>query len=174
MKDLDRMSEGESFIEVYDAYYDSIYKYALMLLMNKEDAEDVTAETFVRAYTNFSRYDAGKASIRTWLTRIAHNQAVNLMRSAAYAKRTDLSEEWQQADPAGDFTGQIMDSDIVMRLYAQLDPEDRELLNMRCVMELRFAEIAEIVHVPEKTINKRYQRLLIRCRWILNGEELLK
>ena len=96
------------------------------------------------------------------------------MRSAAYAKRTDLPEEWQQADPAGDFTGQIMDSDIVMRLYAQLDPEDRELLNMRCVMELRFAEIAEIVHVPEKTINKRYQRLLIRCRRILNGEELLK
>ncbi len=149
MRDLGRPYEGENFIDVYDTYYDSIYKYALMLLMNKQDAEDVTAETFVKAYTNFSRYDAGKASMRTWLTRICHNQAVNLMRSAAYAKRTDLPEEWQQADPNGDFTDQIMDSDIVMRLYVQLDPEDRELLNMRCVMELKFSEIAEIVHVPD-------------------------
>ncbi len=138
---LDPRNEKTGFAAVYEAWYDRVFKYAYTLLLNRDDAEDVTADTFVAAYTNFGRYDAGKASVGTWLTRIAHNTAVNLMRSAAYARRTELPETWEAPDEGADFTGSVEAADTVLRLYAKLAPEERELLNMRCVMELRDREI---------------------------------
>ncbi|MBQ9828040.1 MAG: RNA polymerase sigma factor [Lachnospiraceae bacterium] len=168
MKYPEKQYERDSFAAIYDAYYDRIYKYAFTLLLNREDAEDVTADTFFAAYANISTYDPEKASMRTWLTRIAHNRAVNLVRSAAYSKREDLPEVPEDpgyADPAG----QIAAAETVARLYALLKPEERELLNMRCIMELKDREIGELMHLPEKTVNKRYNRLLKKCRIILEN-----
>ena len=160
----------QEFSSVYDAYYDRIYKYAYTILLNKEDAEDVTEDTFMAAYMSYEHYDETKASVVTWLTRIAHNRAVNLVRSAAYAKRVDLPDTWEIADEE-DFTERLGSTDAVLGLYAHLMPGDREFLNLRYVMELKDGEIAELLHLNTKTVSKRYQRLLKRCREILGGQE---
>ena len=167
MKEIYLFGKSESFEAVYETYYDRIYKYAYTLLLNKEDAEDVTADTFLTAYMHFSTYDAGQASVATWLSRIVHNRAVNLRRSAAYAKRTELPDFWEPAEDA-DFTAQVEAADAVLYLYARLRPEERELLNLRYVMELKDGEIAALFGCPEKTLNKRIQRLLGRCRQLLD------
>ena len=156
------------FEEIYEKYYDRVYKYAFTLLLNKENAEDVTSETFLAAYVSFGSYDETRASVATWLTRIAHNRAVNLMRSAEYSRRTELPENYEYPDPS-DHIGKAEASDTVLRLYARLRPDERELLNMRCVMELKDREIAVLTGVPEKTVNKRYQRLLAKCRSLLDS-----
>lgn len=158
--------DKQDFERIYDNYYDRIYKYAYTILLNKEDAEDVTSETFVAAYVNYDSYDEAKASVVTWLTRIAHNRAVNLVRSAAYRKRAAMPENREFAAP-GDFTEEIMSSEIILGLYAHLKPEEREFLNLRYVMELKDREIAELLGLQEKAVNKRYQRLLARCRTLL-------
>ena len=54
MKYPEKQYERDSFAAIYDAYYDRIYKYAFTLLLNREDAEDVTADTFFAAYANIS------------------------------------------------------------------------------------------------------------------------
>lgn len=161
----------DSFDAVYERYYDRIYKYAYTLLLNREDAEDVTSDTFMSAYLHYDSYDAGRASVATWLTRIAHNRAVNLMRSAARAGRSELPEDWNPPDDRPDFTGSVEAADTVLRFYARLTPEERELLNLRCVMELKDREIAALLGLPVKTVNKRYHRLLGRCRELLGGGE---
>ena len=79
------------FATVYDSWYDRVYKYAYTLLLNREDAEDVTAET-------------------------------------------------------------------VLRLFARLRPQERELLILRYTMELRDREIAAMLGLPEKTVNKQALR----------------
>ena len=159
-----------TFEAVFDAYYDRIYKYAYMLLLNREEAEDVTADTFLAAYESFGRYDKSRAAVATWLTRIAHNRAVNLMRSAAYRTRTALPED--RAAPAAEDAADRVDASVtVLWLYDRLKPEERELLNMRYVMELKDREIASLLGLPEKTVNKRFQRLLVKCRMLLNSGE---
>ena len=162
---------AQDFAAVYDLYYDRIYKYIYTLLLNREDAEDITSETFLTAFRYYDRYDPERASVGTWLTRIAHNCAVNLVRSAAYAKRAELPEGQEEWEPAS-FTEQVEASDTVGWLYARLLPEERELLNLRCVMELKDREIAALLGLQEKTVNKRYQRLLSKCRMILSGGEI--
>ena len=160
-----------NFEEIYDKYYDCVYKYAYMLLLNRADAEDVAADTFMSAFENYSQFDETKASIRTWLTRIAHNRAVNLMRSAAYARRAELPETLGEESGAPDFADHVAAADTVLWLYDRLKPEERELLNMRYVMELKNREIGALLGAPDKTVNKRIQRLLVKCRILLNDSE---
>lgn len=167
MKDVLTLKMQSDFEEIYDAYYDRIYRYSYTLLLNKEDAEDVTEETFLSAYRNFASFDAEKASLGTWLSRIAHNCAVNLVRSAAYSKKAEIPETWDVKDE-GDFTKEIDYSDEIIRLYSKLSPEEREFLNLRYAMELKDSEVAALVGLNEKAVNKRYQRLLAKCRTLID------
>ena len=78
------------FETVFEVYYDRVYKYAYTILLNRENAEDVVEETFLAAYVAYPGYDPARSSLATWLTRIAHNKAVNLVRSAAYRRETAM------------------------------------------------------------------------------------
>lgn len=153
----------QDFETVYETCYDRIYKYAYTLLLNREDAEDVTEDTFIAAYSHYDTFDPGRSSVMTWLTRIAHNRAVNLLRSADHSRRTDMPETYEVASDE-DFTEQALSSEMMLKLYARLSPEERGFLNLRYVMELKDSEVASIMNLNEKTVNKRYQRLLKRCR----------
>ena len=155
------------FSSVYEEYYDRIYKYVYTILLHKENTEDIVAETFIAAYKNYGSYDPQKASVATWLTRIAHNNAVNLVRSAAYRTRAEMPERdiHGAEDPA--LLQLEEDNDTVVKLYARLSADEREFLNMRYAMELKDAEIAEILGLQTKAVNKRYQRLLKKCRDIV-------
>ena len=157
-----------TFDEIYDKYYDRIYKYAYTILLNREEAEDVTADTFLAVWENYDRYDESKASINTWLTRIVHNRAIDLMRSASYTRRADLPENLASSGIER-ITDRLEKAEMVLWLFSRLSPEERELLNMRYVMGLKDEEIAALLDMEKKTVNKRLQRLLAKCRDLLNG-----
>ena len=158
--------EKPDFETVYERFYDRLYKYAYTILLNRENAEDVVEETFLAAYAAYPGYDPARASLATWLTRIAHNKAVNLVRSAAYRRETALPEN--STDSAGP---QDEARYTVLWLYTLLTREEREFLDLRYVMELSDREIAGLYGIEPKTVNKRYQRLLKRCREILDRDE---
>ena len=160
-----------SFEALYEAYYDRIYRYAYTILLNRENAEDVVEDTFMAAYAAYDGYDPSRASPGIWLTRIAHNKTVNLVRSAAYRREAELPEGEDRADPSRGFTARVEDSDTVLRLYARLTRAEREFLDLRYVMELSDAEVGALLDLPVKTVNKRYQRLLEKCRGLLSGGE---
>ncbi len=155
------------FESVYEEYYDRIYKYVYTLLRQKENTEDIVAETFLSAYKNYDSYDPQRASAATWLTRIAHNHAVNLVRSAAYRTRAEMPERDVYGAEDPELLRLEEDNELVLKLYEKLDEKDREFLNMRYAMELKDAEVAEILGLNVKTVNKRYQRLLKKCRELL-------
>ena len=154
------------FEEIFENYYDRIYRYVYSILLNRENAEEVVSETFLAAYRAYHRYDPKVASPSTWLFRIAHNKTVDFVKSPAYSRVVPLSDE-ELHGGISDHTNDIEKRDMVERLYEKLSIEEREFLDMRYVMDLKDREVAEILDIPEKTINKRYQRLLKKCREIL-------
>lgn len=155
------------FETVFEVYYDRVYKYAYTILLNRENAEDVVEETFLAAYVAYPGYDPARSSLATWLTRIAHNKAVNLVRSAPYRRETALLEN----SPDHSNVAQDEARYTVLWLYAQLTREEREFLDLRYTMGLSDKEVGVLYGLAPKTVNKRYQRLLKRCREILDGEE---
>ncbi len=163
-------TEKQDFETVYEQYYDRVYKYVYTILQQKENTEDIVAETFLSAYKHYDSYSPQKASVATWLTRIAHNHAVNLVRSAAYRTRADLPEYDLHGREDPELLRLQEDNGIVMRLYGMLTEEEREFLNLRYAMELKDQEIADLLVMNTKTVNKRYQRLLAKCRTLLAEE----
>jgi RNA polymerase sigma-70 factor (ECF subfamily) len=163
----------QDFQDMYREQYDRVYQYAFTLLLNRENAEDVVQETFLSAYRHYGLFDPARGSIGAWLCRIAHNKAIDLQRSAAYRLRADWPEGevevFGKEDPAIIHLLEV--NETVLFLYARLSEEEREFLNMRYVLELRDAEVAVILGIKEKTVNKRYQRLLKKCLNILSPNE---
>lgn len=157
------------FDQVYEENYDKVYKYTYTILLNREDTEDVVSNTFMAAYAAYDRYDPERASLATWLMRIAHNEAINLVRSAAYSKRSEMPEYYEVPDSSDDSVRGLEDRDSVIYLYSKLSTAEREFLNMRYAMQMKDAEVAETLGLPVKTVNKRYQRLLVKCREILEN-----
>ena len=159
-----------SFEKLFDTYYDKIYRYAYSILLNRENAEDVVSDTFYTAYLSYDNFDCSISSPATWLTRIAHNKAVDMVKSAAYRKNEALPEDYDVASTE-DFTDNVVSSETMHFLYSKLSLAEREFLDLRYVMGMKDAQVAELMDLPVKTVNKRYQRLLGKCKEILEEKE---
>ncbi len=155
------------FETVFETYYDRVYQYAYTILLNRESAEDVVEETFLAAYAAYPGYDPARSSLATWLTRIAHNKAVNLVRSTRYRRETAMPEDFADQSPAEQDEPRY----TVLWLYARLTQEEREFLDLRYVMGLTDKEVGALYSLESKAVNKRYQRLLKRCRQFLDDGE---
>ena len=84
-----------------------------------------------------------------------------------YLDRIKMPEAWDiQAE--GDFTEEFASSDAILKLYSKLKPEEREFLNLRYVVGLKDAEVGSLLNLNEKAVNKRYQRLLAKCRTFMD------
>ena len=144
------------FIKYYLKYRDKIYNYFLYRLnFDREVAEDLTSEAFLRAFKKFADFDEKKASFSTWMFTVAHNLLVNYYRD----KKSALSVE--QMEMAGI---QFKDEKYLNKLVNQLEiklaidkimalpAEYAQVLIMRLVNQLEYKEIAEIIGKEEGNV----------------------
>jgi RNA polymerase sigma-70 factor (ECF subfamily) len=78
---------GESFEFIYNKYKDLVFNVCLHYVLNREDAQDVTQEVFVKVYHHLHQYNADTASLKTWMYRIAINQSLDFLRAKRTKKR---------------------------------------------------------------------------------------
>ena len=136
--------ERQAYALLVDEYKSPIYNLAYRMTGNSEDADDLTQETFIRAYKNLWRYDTSRKFF-TWL----YTLALNLIKSHLRKKNKDnKSFEGASAhlfsdknpSPEAEFIEKQETSDCLLRL----EHESRALLIMRFQQGLTFEEIAQI------------------------------
>lgn len=81
------MSAAHNFAELYEIYKDMVFNLSLNYVQQKEDAEDITQEVFVKLHQNLHKYDAAAASLKTWLYRITINQCLDFVKARQTKKR---------------------------------------------------------------------------------------
>ena len=158
-----------SFTEAYELHVDAIYRFILRLLGNPTDAEDMTAETFLRAYQSWSEL-LDPASVRAWLFRIAYNGCIDLMRQRQRYRAIPLDitavDEMTQAftSPATStetpLKGLIRSesAEFLQAALLQLRPIDRTVLVLGELEGTSNREIAEIVQRSEIAVKSLRQR----------------
>ena len=149
-----------------ERYQGRIYAIIYGMVRNREDARDLTQETFVKAYRNLSRFRFG-ASFYTWLCRIAMNVSIDHLRRQKL-RRTELYEEGTASrdadgvislahhrhDPGRD----LERKELRDRIFAALDtlpPDQKQVILLREIEGLAYKEIAEVVGIPEGTVMSR-------------------
>ena len=83
----------EPFETVYNKYFSDIYNFIYAQLLHRERSEDIVSDVFIKAMTNYDRYDPQKASVRTWLTNIARNTLIDEYRKSSIRNHQSLDDE---------------------------------------------------------------------------------
>ena len=151
------------------AHLDALYSFALKLARARDDAEDLVSDTMLRAFERWEQYRLG-TNIRAWLFTILYHVFVSRKRRIDAREVQPLEEHdgWSlfdavgETDPEGRFYDSFLDDEIVRAIDA-LPDEYRATVVLSDVHELRYAEIAQILGVPEGTVKSR----LFRGRRIL-------
>ena len=158
-----------SFTEAYELHVDAIYRFILRLLGNPTDAEDMTAETFLRAYQGWSEL-FNPTSVRAWLFRIAYNGCIDLMRQRQRYRTipldiTAVDEMTQTFTNLATLTetplkGLIRSesAEFLQAALLQLRPIDRTVLVLGELEDTPNREIAEIVQRSETAVKSLRQR----------------
>ncbi|MGC5050982.1 sigma-70 family RNA polymerase sigma factor [Micromonospora sp. DT48] len=123
------------------------------------DVDDLVQETYLRAWRSLPSF-AGRSTARTWLLAIARRVAVDQVRAATCRPRTANLSDWQatvESIPAGVRAG--VDEQVVLRrLLDGLAPERRVAFVATQLLDLSYAEAAQVCDVPVGTIRSRVAR----------------
>ncbi|MDE5696445.1 MAG: RNA polymerase sigma factor [Lachnospiraceae bacterium] len=163
---MERMKSGDrsALHEVYEAYIGYIYTIVLQTVSNREDAEDVTSEFFMKLWRLADTYREGNGH-RAWMAAIARNMAVDLLRKT---KREVLTEDFADtmAENASDVSiEQEVIADMSLRQALDtLKPKEREVVHLKIMGEMTFQEIADILKIPLGTVTWRYQNAIQKLR----------
>ena len=150
-------------------HLDALYAFALKLTRAPDDAEDLVSETVLRAFERWNQFRPGTNS-RAWLFTILYHAFASrrrrvVAREAPLADRDDgrgLADVIGEADPEGRFYDSFLDEEIT-RAIDGLPEEYRVVVTLSDLEELRYAEIADVLGIPEGTVKSR----LFRGRRIL-------
>jgi RNA polymerase sigma-70 factor (ECF subfamily) len=150
-------------------HLDALYSFALKLARARDDAEDLVSDTLLRAFERWEQYRLG-TNIRAWLFTILYHVFVSRKRriDAREIQPHEDADGWSaheaigDADPEGTFYDSFLDEEITRAIDA-LPDEYRSAVLLSDVQGLRYAEIAQVLRVPEGTVKSR----LFRGRRIL-------
>jgi RNA polymerase sigma-70 factor (ECF subfamily) len=153
--------DPRAFGELYLLYVGRIFRYLYSRVGSVPDAEDLTSQTFLAALESLShlRQDRRFAS---WLFTIARSKAMD-----SFRRRKNITSIDQIEDIPGENNplSEIIQSDqavALAKLIHALPEDERELLRLRFLAELSFAEIASLIHRSESAVKKSIYRLLAR------------
>lgn len=167
----------EGLKKIYDAYLPYIYAVIMGILGNKEDAEDVTSEFFIRLWNTAESYRPGNGH-KTYLTTIARNMAIDFWRKRKRELPRDLSGGSEEEDiaayrAAGDipeepadqgFADSLVESIDLKEAVSTLSEAEQEIIRYKFGADMTFAEIAEVMKTPMGTVTWRYREAIKKLR----------
>lgn len=154
-------------------YLADVFKFVYHLVGNSSDAEDITQETFIKAWRNLKKFDRQK-SFKPWILRIAKNTCVDFWRrkkNIAFSAmawdsgENDLAEEIRDTKP---LPSEIWDRQnletFVAEILKSLPINDRLVLILHYNDHLTFQEIADISGISLNTVKSRHLRAILKLR----------
>ena len=150
------MEQG-TFDEVYQCYFDSVYRYVLSLSRNPHVAEEITQETFFKALRSLDQF-RGDSSVKSWLCAIAKNIWISEQRKR---KAQPIDEASSLPDPGISPEESIVRQDESMRIHRLLhclDEPYREVFTLRTLGQLSFRDIGELFGKSENWACVVYHR----------------
>ncbi|MDR1953779.1 MAG: sigma-70 family RNA polymerase sigma factor [Clostridiales Family XIII bacterium] len=149
-------------------YYDEIHRFAHRQMPDGEAALDLTQEIFISMLKTLRHYDRKKgAGFRTWLYKITANKTVDYFRSRAAREAEALPIDDIEPVEESDFAKRFEDGALLesVRDYVNTLPADTQrIFRLHIFGGHTFAEIAEVLQMPEASVKSKYYRLINAIR----------
>lgn len=156
--------------EIYDDYLSYIYQIVYGVVGRKEDAEDITSEFFIKFWQQADKYKSGTGH-KGFLATMARNMAIDHLRKY---KREVIDDFTQTDDEGGTIISEPVSDDnteaeVIGEMSLQealnkLKPQEKQIVDMKVLSEMTFAEIAETLKLPMGTVTWRYREAINKLR----------
>jgi len=151
-----------AFEEIYRATSSFVYNTAFQVTRNREDAEEVTQDVFLKVHKELGRFEF-RSSLRTWIYRIAVNLAINAYKKSKRrdSRQNELDENMEVADArsrADDGAIREEDAKFINSILDTLNPDHRACVVLRNIEGLSYQEIADTLKININTVRTRLKR----------------
>lgn len=160
---IERVKNGDcdAFNPLVERYKLSLYRLMYRMVYDRDNAEDLVEEAFIKAYRSISRFEIGR-SFYAWLSRIAINNAINYKKKEHGVKLEPI--EWvehrltdDKNDPV-ELTEEKLLKEKINLAMAKLPVEYRTILILRVEENLSYVEISSVLKIPKGTVMSRLAR----------------
>ena len=163
--------DQEAFAQLYDRHVVRIYRHIYYMVNDSNTAEDLTAQTFLKAWEAIDRYKERGAPIVAWLLRISHNLTVSFLRSKRDHSELDETflDQKMTRNPE-EALEQASDEKSMREAVLKLRDEQRQVIMLRFVEEMDYREVADIIGKSVPAVRVIQHRALGNLRKIMMAQ----
>lgn len=148
---------------LYENYSAALYGIILSIVPQRENANDVLQDVFVKIWNNIQQYDASRSRLYTWMVNIARNQAVDKLRMDNTLTRRQ-NKEFEQAETARSTQELFVDGIGLTKLVGDLERDQREVIDLLYYKGYSQSEAAEKLNIPLGTVKSRVRLAISKLR----------
>lgn len=159
--------QQSAFSYLYDNYSGALYSVVLTIVNERETANDVLQEVFIKIWRQIELYDSTKGRLFTWMMNIARNASIDMLRSKGFNNNQQNRELTEAVyETVGSITTNI-DKIGLRKLVDRLKEEYRTLVDLAYFQGYTQDEISKMLNIPLGTVKTRLRTALIQLREIV-------
>jgi RNA polymerase sigma factor (sigma-70 family) len=167
--------DGSAWEELVRRHSRRIFNVCYRFVGNRTEAEDISQEVFLRVYRTLGSYRSAHGGFATWMTSVTRNLLIDHYRRTKRDRQTDSLDDAMPVVENKESAGRRPDHQALMNelsgqvqaALTKLSPELREAVILRDLQQLEYAEIQQVLAVPEGTVKSRINRGRIELAKIL-------
>lgn len=155
--------DKEAFGDVYKLFVQRVFRFVYYMTGDRLSAEDITQNTFVKAWRNIALYNPERGRVATFLFAVARNLVIDEQRKKKNISLENTGEI-ETSDDAIERLSRIEARESVTKIMKSLDEDEKQFLILRYFEELSFAQIGSIFGMKETAVRVRVHRILRKLR----------
>ena len=178
-EDLMSLMEGgdaEAFAALNDRHIRAAYSLCYRMMGDRQAAEDLTQDAFLKVWRSASGYRSERGSVRTWILSIAHNRGIDQLRSLASRRRTQdrVEQSAPRSQPSEAFTEtwRNRQREQIREALNTLPPEQLKILELAYFSGYTHVEISNLLDLPLGTVKGRMRLALKKIRGYFDQENV--
>ncbi len=161
--------DQQAFSYLYNNYSAALNGVIFRIVQDRELAEDILQEVFLKIWNNFSKYDKTKGRLFTWMINVTRNLTIDTIQSKGYKKQQKISGDENTVSNLEDtsYGAHSFDAIGVSKQLEQLKPEQRIIIDMAYFNGYTQDEISKEMDIPLGTVKTRMRSAIIDLRKML-------
>lgn len=168
--------DPDAFAALYDRHSRAAYSLAYRMMGERQAAEDLVQDAFLKVWRSAGSYRAERGSVRTWILSILHNRGIDQLRTQASRLRTRerLEASAEKTQPSEAFSEALRSSqrEQVREAMNTLPPEQLKILELAYFSGYTHTEIAELLGLPLGTVKGRMRLGLKKIKEYFESRDL--
>ena len=165
--------DAVALTQIYEDNFDRIYRYIVIKIGDRAEAEDMTQQVFLNVLKSISSFKFRGMPFTSWLYRIAHNQIVDYFRKKSRRPTEQLNESMPASgDDPEKVVERIIQIEEVAEATKQLTKAQQEVISLRFAGELSISEVAKAMGRSEGAVKALQHSAILALRKVLSAETM--